>query len=97
MNKERKLKELGAKIYEVLLHILSIVGLIMAVDGLDLLREYGISIFGPQKLWWGWLLLVGVAFIRLHILGKIKEEARNRGMLLTELTDELQKEQNGDK
>lgn len=95
MDKERKLKEQGAKIYEVILNLFAIVGLVMAADGSELLQQYaGVKLLGPTGIWWGWLILTFFALMRLVVLSKLKVAASNSGKLLTEFTDELQKERN---
>jgi hypothetical protein len=94
MTKERRYKEIGAKIYEVILHIFAIGGLFMTLDASNMLNGIGISISGPQEIWWGWLIVVGVAVLRLFILKKLKEGAQDSGMLLTEFQEEIKKRNN---
>lgn len=93
MDKERKYKEMGAKIYEVLLHLFAIGGLVMAIDGSGFFNQY-FKLFGLNEMWWGWLLLTGLAMLRLYILDRLKAAANKEGMLLTEFTDKIKEEQN---
>lgn len=89
MNTHREGKERGAKIYEVFLHILAIVSLFLAFDCSN--NDWFIPY---TKVWWAWLILTYIAVKRLFILDLLKREARKRGIMLTELTEELQKEIN---
>ena len=91
MTKDRKYRELGAKIYEGLLHICAISGLIMAADGLEYLKPFGIVIRGLDDSWWVWLIITAYVIFKLAVLIKLKKIANKKGMLLTELTDEIQK------
>jgi membrane protein YdbS with pleckstrin-like domain len=87
MNIHRIQKERGAKIYEVFLHIVAILSLLLAFDCSN--NEWFIPY---SKVWWAWLILTYIAVKRLFILDLLKREARKRGIMLTELTEELQEE-----
>ena len=91
MTKERKHKELGAKIYEIGLHILSIGCLYMLIDSLGLAELFNISFIGPTEIWWVWVLYLVVLTLRLFILSQLKKHAMLRGMLLTEYTEVLKR------
>lgn len=94
MDQERRAKENGAKVYEFLLHLFAIGGLVMTCDALTLLEQYtNFKVFGQSDMWWGWLGLTGIAVLRLHILHKVKEEAQKQGKLLTEFMDDLKEKE----
>jgi hypothetical protein len=80
-------KERGAKIYELLLHIVAIISLLLAYD-----CSTQTGFIEYTKIWWSWLILTYISVRRLYLLDLLKQEARTRGILLTELTEELQKE-----
>lgn len=87
MNNYRTQKERGAKLYELFLHIVAIVSLLLAFDCSN--DEWLIPY---TKVWWAWFVPTYIAIKRLFILDLLKREARKRGLLLTELTEEIQKE-----
>ena len=87
MKDYRAQKEIGAKIYEVILHIAAILSLLLAYD---FSNEGGL--IDMSKIWWAWFILTYMAVKRLYVLDLLKREARSCGIMLTQLTEELNKE-----
>lgn len=89
MSEERSKLELGAKMYEIILHIFGLIALFLFADTFGALELLGLSLIGPLSIWPLWLIFLGLVTIRLYILHKLKVGARSKGLLLTEFVEQI--------